>query len=293
MTAACLAILSSVFFGAGDFLGGFAAKRVQLLFVVMANQIAALATMLLAAILLSNFALSGRDFAFATAAGLSTAIGVPTLYRALSIGPMSVVAPVTALVAIVLPVLYGILSLGETPSGLTIAGFVLGGLAVFLLGGGDKVVDLFKPTEFAPARTVLRAFAYSLAAGLCIATFYVVIKQCSAGSGLWPIVAARVVSTAAIAGVAGVKARKEPVQWPSPPFVVLVLLSGSLDGAANGLYLLAARGGDLGVAATITSLYPATTILLARYLVGERLSLPQAIGVFSALAAIVAIVAPL
>ena len=102
MTAIVFAILSSVSYGAGDFLGGVAAKRAELLFVVLVNQIAAFICLLLAAYLLSPFWLPPQDLALAAVAGLTTAIAIPALYKGLAIGPMSIVAPVTALVPILL-----------------------------------------------------------------------------------------------------------------------------------------------------------------------------------------------
>jgi uncharacterized membrane protein len=292
MTSAFFAILSSICYGTGDFFGGVAARRADLLFVILVNQIAASAILLLSAYLLSPFLLSSRDLALAAAAGLSTAIGIPMLYKGLAIGPMSIVAPVTALVAILLPVAYGMLVLGEAPGWLTLVGFAVAGIAVFLLGGGAKIVEVFKPAARTPA-TALRGFAYALAAGFCIATFYVLMKRCSPESGLWPLVGARAVAMTLIAGLVGLRHRARPIVRPAARLVNFILFSGVLDGAGNAFYLVAAHGGTLGVVSTITSLYPATTILLARYVLRERLSLPQAIGVCSALAAIVTIISSL
>ncbi len=289
MTAAFFAILSSVCFGTGDFIGGVAAKRTGMIFIMLANQLAALATLLLVAWIASSFWLSRSDLELSVLAGISTSIGIPLLYRGLSIGPMSIVAPVTALVAILLPVIYGIAALGEAPAWLTLLGFVIAGLAVFLLGGGDRVFDALRPAN-GRRTTPLRAFAYALGSGICIATFYVAMKRCSAESGLWPLVAARCVAGLLIASLALVRRGHQPIGWPGPGLASLVLLSGALDGGGNAFFIAAAHAGDLGVVSTITSLYPATTILLARYALGERISLPQAAGVVSALVAIAAII---
>lgn len=289
MTPALFATLSSLCFGAGDFFGGVAAKRAELMFVILVNQIAAFMCLFVAAYLLSPFHLPTQDLALAAVAGLTTAIAIPALYKSLAIGPMSIVAPVTALVSILLPVAYGLVILGEAPNWLTSAGFSAGGCAVFLLGGGDRMIEIFRPA--AAARPVaLRGFAYALVAGLCIAAFYVLMKRCSPQSGLWPLVIARTVAMTAMAGLAGLRHRRKPIVRPEPRLAIMVVASGALDGLGNAFYLLAAHGGALSVVSTITSLYPATTILLARYVLGERISLPQAIGVCSALAAIVAIV---
>jgi uncharacterized membrane protein len=289
MTAAIFAILSSITFGSADFLGGLATRRAALIAVMLGNQAAAFLTLLLAAAIVSPFWLPPHDLALSILAGISTSIGIPMLYRGLAIGPMSIVAPVTALVAMLLPVLYGMAILGEAPPNLTLLGFALAAVAVFLLGGGEKLFESLRPTVVRQA-TPLRAFAYALGSGSCIAIFYVATRSCSAESGLWPLVGARLVAFIAMAALALIRRRDQPLAWPGALLLVFILLSGSLDGAGNAFYIVAAHGGDLGVVATITSLYPATTILLARYALAERISLAQTIGVVSALAAIVAII---
>ena len=289
MNAAIFAVFSSISFGAGDFLGGLATRRMALIAVMLGNQAAALLALLILAWIVTPFFLPPHDLALSILAGISTSIGIPLLYKGLAIGPMSIVAPVTALVAILLPVLYGIVTLGEAPPALTLSGFAIAGMAVFLLGGGDKLFDALRPSGERPA-TPLRAFAYALGSGTCIATFYVATRNCSPESGLWPLVAARLVALIAMAGLAFLRRGQQPLAWPGALLALYVFLSGALDGGGNAFYLLAAHSGELGVVATITSLYPATTILLARYTLGERISLPQTVGVVSALAAIAAII---
>jgi uncharacterized membrane protein len=289
MTAVIFAILSSITFGSADFLGGLATRRAALIAVMLGSQAAAFLTLLLAAAIVTPFWLPPHDLALSILAGISTSISIPMLYKGLAIGPMSIVAPVTALVAMLLPVLYGMAILGEAPPGLTLLGFALAGFAVFLLGGGEKLFESLRPAAVRQA-TPLRAFAYALGAGSCIALFYVATRSCSTESGLWPLVGARFVALIAMAGLALIRRRDQPLAWPGALLLVFILLSGALDGAGNAFYIVAAHGGDLGVVATITSLYPATTILLARYALSERISLAQTIGVVSALAAIVAII---
>ena len=289
MSAAILAIFSSISFGAGAFLGGLAAKRAPLLLIMLGNQIAALAALLVAAYAANPFFLSSADLKLSIIAGLSTSIGIPLLYKGLAIGPMSIVAPVTALAAILLPVLYGILALSEAPAPLIYLGFALAGLAVFLLGGGERFFSALG-TGKGKQGTPLRAFAYALGSGLCIATFYVATKRCSGESGLWPLVVARCVALCVFTSIAVARRRQEKLAWPGARLAIFVFLSGALDGGGNAFYISAAHAGDLGIVATITSLYPATTILLARYALGERISLSQAIGIVSALVAIAAIV---
>jgi len=289
MTAAIFAVFSSITFGSADFLGGLVTRRAALIAVMLGNQAAASLSLLLAAAIVTPFWLPPHDLALSIVAGISTSFGIPLLYKGLAIGPMSIVAPVTALVAMMLPVLYGMAILGEAPPALTLLGFALAGLAVFLLGGGEKLFESMRPAATRQA-TPLRAFAYALGSGSCIAVFYVATRSCSAESGLWPLVVARLVALIAMACLAGIRWRRQPLVWPAASVIALILLSGALDGGGNAFYIIAAHSGELGVVATITSLYPATTILLARYGLGERISWAQTIGVISALAAIVAII---
>lgn len=289
MTAAIFAVFSSITFGSADFLGGLVTRRAALIAVMLGSQAAAFLALLLAAWVVTPFWLPPHDLALAILAGFSTSFSIPMLYKGLAIGPMSIVAPVTALVAMLLPVLYGVVVLGEAPPALTLLGFALAGIAVFLLGGGEKLFESLRPAAVRQA-TPLRAFAYALGSGSCIAVFYVATRSCSAESGLWPLVVARLVALIAMACLAGIRCRHQPLAWPGALLLAIILLSGALDGAGNAFYIVAAHRGDLGVVATITSLYPATTILLARYGLGERISLAQTIGVVSALVAIAAII---
>src|SRR5262249_44636441 len=226
MSAAILAVLSSISFGAADFLGGLAAKRAALIFLMLGNQFSALAASLVVAFLVSPFWLSLPGVALALLAGITTAVGIPLLYKGLAIGPMSIVAPVTALAAILLPVLYGIFALGEAPALLTFVGFAIAGLAVFLLGGGDR---FFSPSGAGSGRrgAPLRALAYALGSGICIATFYIAMKHCSAESGQWPLVIGRAVALTVYLGVAALHRRRETVAWPGAGLAVFVFLSGA------------------------------------------------------------------
>ncbi|HEX8693093.1 MAG TPA: EamA family transporter [Longimicrobium sp.] len=270
-----LALASSLFYGAADFLGGLAARRTATLPVVVVSQLAGLLLLLAVMPLLAPAAPAGTDLAWGAAGGVAGGVGVGLLYHALSISAMSVVAPVTAVCAIAVPVVAG-LALGERPGAGALAGVGLAAVAIGLIS-----------REPAPDRPVLlgatgRGVLLALAAGLAIGAFYVALERTAPAAGLWPLVAARATSVAMLAAVALAARRR---LRPDRGALRIILAGGALDMLANLLYLLAVRQGLLSVVAPLASLYPAATVLLAWIVLGERLHWFQGLGLaFAALA---------
>src|SRR6267378_3926066 len=131
-----------------------------------------------------------------------------------------------------------------------------------------------------------RSLVIALASGVAIGAFFVCLARAGSASGLWPLLIARAVSTVALAVIA--RLARVPLVVPRA-VVPVVVACGALDVLANALYLIAVREGPLGLVATLASLYPASTVLLARVVLGERLRPVQSIGVACAAAAIVMI----
>ena len=123
--------------------------------------------------------------------------------------------------------------------------------------------------------------------GVAIGFFYLALARTGAAAGLWPLVAARAVSVSLFLGLA--VAGRQPLRMPARPLTI-VLGCGVLDMAANALYMLATRRGALSAVVTLASLYPASTVLLARVVLGDRLSGRQVVGIVSAFVAVVLIV---
>jgi drug/metabolite transporter (DMT)-like permease len=195
---------------------------------------------------------------------------------------MSLVAPVTAAWAAIVPVAVG-LARGERLHPPTVAGILLALVAIVLVSQAEP-----EPSMPAAGRHGLRrSLALAVASGVVIGFFLVCMDFTARGSGLWPLVAARAASLA-LAGpvllVRRVPLPRERATW------TLVLGSGFLDMVANILFLLAVQRGMLSVVATLTSLYPASTVVLARFVLGERLRPIQAGGVACALLAVLLIV---
>lgn len=279
-----LALLSAAFYGAADFAGGFASRRASMFSVVTISQFTGLVSLLLLVPLLGPASPQTTDFAWGAASGIAGGVGVGLLYRALAIGTMGVVSPTTSVCAVVIPVLASLLR-GERLPWLVGAGIVLAVVAIVLLGQESAHPD--HPAPRPPQYGLPSGMWHALASGVAIGVFFLFLANAKAQAGLWPLVAAKFAGVPCFAVI--VLVTRSSFR-PPPGLAWLVVGGGVLDVLANVLYLLATRYGSLAVAVTLSSLYPASTVLLARVVLRERLSLLQLIGMIGALAAVVLIV---
>jgi drug/metabolite transporter (DMT)-like permease len=271
-----LALAAATIWGSGDFLGGVANRTAPLLSVLVISQAVGLIGMAIVAVIVGGTPTRG-DLAFGAIGGLTGGAGVAMLYRGLASGSMSLVAPITGVVAVVVPVAFGVGG-GERPALLQYAGIVLAAAAVSLLsGGGGRAAHLTRGT-----------LLLAVGAGVAFGLFYVAIAKTSTGANLWPLVAARGASVAALAAVATV-ARRAPRFGAANP--LLIVGAGVLDVSANALYLFAVHGGLLSIVAVLVSLYPVSTVLCSMVFLKERLRSPQVAGVAAAVAAVILITA--
>lgn len=269
-----LALASSVLYGSADFLGGWASRRGPVLAVTAFSQALGLAALAVGAVL-AHGSLQREALLWGIGAGLSGSVGVVLLYRALATGTVSTVAPIISMIAIFVPVATGLLA-GERPGVLALAGIALGVVAVTLIGAGEGGGG-------ARAFPTRGAFATAVTSGVFVGGFLVCIGRIPAGSGLWPLVVARGTGTVAI-GLAlllrpGAKTVPRPL-WPA------LVGCGVFDVSANLLFWLATQRGALSLTATLVSLAPASTVVLAQLVLRERLAWLQKAGVAVAMAAI-------
>ena len=278
--AVLLGLTSALVYGAADFLGGLASRRSSAYAVVVWSQFAGL-ILLLAAVAVMGDPLPGRaDLAWGVLGGIGGGGGVVLLYRGLAMGRMSVVAPTAAVGGASLPVLVGIL-LGERPSPLALVGVVVALAAIVLVSSSSIASEEHRINRTPPG------LFEAIGAGIGFALFFVSLDNVAIEAGLWPLLAARVsIVVAAVAGVA----TRSPLR-PARADVGSIVLVGIADMLANLLYLLASRRGMLSIVAVLVSLYPASTVLLARVVLGERLSVRQAIGLVVAAIGVVLIAA--
>lgn len=279
LLAVAYGLASAAVWGAGDFSGGLATKRGNVYMVVTLSQLVGLVCLLALALLLEGTLPPARDLLFGALAGLAGVIGILALYTGLARGRMGVVAPMTAVLSASIPVIVGIVTEGIPPV-LVLVGFGLAVTAVWLLSGGGKA-DGIRRDELGLA----------LLAGLGFALFFVFIDQLSTGVIFWPLTAARVASVPLLLLFILGRRQWQGVTTARLPHSLLpiIALSGILDSGGNYFFALATQSGRLDIAAVLASLYPASTVLLARLILKETLGSRQWLGVGVALIALVLI----
>ncbi len=264
---------ASLSWGTGDFSGGLASRRAHVFSVVLAAYLVGLLLLPVLALAWSEPLPSWRDALWGASAGLVGTLGLTAFYRSLAIGRMGINAPITAVLAASLPIIFTAFTQG-LPRPLQLAGFVLALLAVALVSR--------------PARASGRPEGLGLAllGGLGFGSFFILIGQVSAHAIFWPLMAARL--TSLLFMIVFMRIRGEQM-LPKKSVFPLILIAGALDVAGNVFFILAAHAGRLDVASILSSLYPAVTVLLAAIILRERVSRIQAVGIALALGAILLI----
>jgi drug/metabolite transporter (DMT)-like permease len=273
---ALLALGSSLAWGCADFIGGIAARRVGPLRVMLLSYPVGAVLLTVIAFALVPGVVNAEILAWSVAVGLSGSLAIFLLYAALAIGPMGIVSPLTAVGSAAVPVLAG-LARGEMLTPLILIGMFLATVAVILVS-----------REPGPHRSVTtRALLMSAGAGFFLGLCLTGLGLAPAESGIWVSALGRWIASVAVLGIALIVLTRSRPRISSPYPWALAIAAGALDGVANGFFQLAAQQAELVIVAVISSLYPAATLLLARWLLSERLSRSQALGVVLALGAIV------
>ncbi|MEE9416304.1 MAG: EamA family transporter [Acidimicrobiales bacterium] len=278
MLAVVLAALSGLSYGAADFSGAFASKDNDATVVTVWMQVVSLLALLLA-LLVMRPSTSSSDLAWGALGGLGAALGLTTFYKALALGPMSVAASITALVSAAIPVLTGF-ALGDRPSAITIAGIALAIPAAVLVsvgGIGAKGTSILLPPreQFVARSSANQTRVLAIIAGLGFGLFFIALSRTSGDTGLFPLLGARIASIAALSVVLTASRSWSGVNRKAWPVVVV---AGLLDFGANSFYLLALDSGSFTWVAAISSLYPVSTVLLARIVLNERIAALQIVG---------------
>ena len=259
LLAVALALGSAGLWGAGDFAGGVATKRSPVWTVVVSSQAVGLLLVLVLAVVSREVLPAVQVIAWGVAAGLAGAIGVTALYGALAAGEMGLVAPISGVGAAGIPILFGLL-LGERPTTLQVTGMVGGLLAVGLASG---VARGGRPTGIGLA--CIAAVGFGL--------LFILFRQAGATAVFWPLVAARGGSVGLLGF--GCLTTGRPLVPSGDRAMSLVILAGSFDMIANGLYILSSQRGMLSLVVVLASLYPVVTAFLARLILTERLAIRQ------------------
>lgn len=272
---AALALLSSLTWGVADFMGGIASRKRSVLQVLVIAYPVGAVVLTGVAIFVVPGELSRETFTIGAIAGAIGATAIGCLYVALKRGPMGIVSPITAVMSAAIPVFFGLLN-GERLNLLAVIGMFTAAIAVILV---SQEVNAHQKIAFS-------TIAISLTSGSLIGTYLTLIGTSSDDSGIWTATIARWFSSILV--LAAVLATVRKFERSSYPWL-LVIISGVLDAAANGIFQIATQNGMLAIVAVLGSLYPATTALLARFILHERLHKIQITGVVLALAAAVAL----
>ena len=296
MLTILLSLVSAAGYGSSDFAAGLATRRASVI------RVTVLAEAFSVAVVGAALPLSGADLpspqavAWGSVAGLAGVAGAMALYLGFRHAAFSVAATLSAVGSAGFSVLAGLL-LGERPTVLALVGIALALPAIAGVSAsahepeGEEAADPSPPSPANPAitgrRWVPAGVSYGLVAGACFALLFIGLNQAGAASGLWPVFCSQ---AAALVAVAGVAVFTRDLHLPEAGGGRLAAVAGLTGGPGTILFFLATHHGLLAVAAVITSLYPAVTIMLARVLLGERLTAVRLAGL-SLAAASVALIA--
>ncbi len=276
LTAVFYGLAAAASWGAGDFSGGVATKRSHVYVVVLLSHIVGLVGLLALIGLLGEPFPAMRDMWIGALGGLAGAVGVVALYTGLSRGRMGVVAPLTAVITGIVPVLFSLFNEG-LPQIHQLIGFGIALLAVWLISNENGPVGLRWSDLRIPA-----------VAGLGFGLFFISIDQVSDNAILWPLVGARAASIIMMFILVLIV---RPGKIPGKGQLGIIALVGITDTVGNAFFALATSLGRLDIASILGSLYPATTVLLAWFILDERLTRRQGVGVAAALASVILIAA--
>ena len=301
MLTSFLGICGAFIFGAGDFLGGLAAKRISAIRVTGVPALSGLLFLLLLYPLVGG-AVSPGALVWGALSGVSGALAISLIYASLAIGPMSILSPLTAIIGAIVPAAVGIGG-GRHFAVTGYIGIVLVLVAVVLVG--------FVPEKGA-VRPSLRGLSMAAGAGLMVGAFFILIDNAPHDSGIVPLIANRLVNsslmgvTVLVLGLVSRRRRLRPVLVNGAVrpksgaslgsgssvgvgnlrlAILLAAACGVVDVSANILLIYGIHLGEVTLMAVLTSMYPAGTILLAAIVLRERIAPVQVVGLVLALAA--------
>lgn len=273
LTSPGLSLSAAISWGAADFSGGLAAKSTNAIRVVALAHAVGLVFMLSLALITREPIPRLTSLLWGLVAGLIGGIGLAAFYKALAIGTMGINAPLSAVITAVLPLIFSLWTQGF-PHAIQLVGFALALLSIWLITTQPGATERSKGLGLAAI------------AGIGFGGFLLFIQLAGSEAVFWPLVSARAASALLMTTIVFVSRNG----WaPSRSVVPYILVAGVLDSGANALFVAAAQRGRLDVAAVLSSLYPASTVILARFVLNERLSRVQSVGMITALIAVVLI----
>jgi drug/metabolite transporter (DMT)-like permease len=266
--AVFIGLLVAACFGSGDFLGGLGSRRVATVSILCLAQLVAVVGAVIFALVFHGEP-TGRDLAFGAVAGAFSVVALGALYQGLALGRMGIVAPITAVVAACIPVIWG-LATGESPSAVSLAG-----VGCAIAAGGLIAHEHDTATGGSG-----RALVLALVAGVLFGWSFVFYAESRDDSGFWPVLTGRgaavvMVLTALVATGATLRVAT-PERW-------MATGAGALDVAATVLLLVAVREGLSSLVAPVAALGPAFTVGWAWAALREPIARLQVAGLALAL----------
>jgi drug/metabolite transporter (DMT)-like permease len=295
--AILLSLVSAAGYGSSDFAAGLATRRASVIRVTLLAEGVSVAVVGVALALTGSDLPSPQAAAWGSAAGLAGVAGALALYLGFRHAAFSVAATLSAVGAAGFSVLAGLL-LGERPTALALIGIALalpaiaGVSASARVPEGEEAAGTSPPSPGKPAITGRRwmpaGVSYGLVAGACFALLLIGLNQAGSGGGLWPVFCSQV---AAVLAVGCVAAFTGDLRLPEARGGRPAAVAGLTGAPGTIFYFIATHHGLLAVTAVITSLYPAVTIMLARVMLGERLTAIRLAGLSLAAASVALIAA--
>ncbi|HTL42510.1 MAG TPA: EamA family transporter [Pseudolysinimonas sp.] len=278
---AILGFVSAVVYGASDFLGGLASRRMSALLASFLGFVVA-AVVSAVAVLIEQPVWSTDAVVLGALAGVAGSVGTWALYACLAIGPMSVLSPGVAAIYAILPAVVGIV-LGERFPPVGYAALLVAVVAGILLAATPESGQGRRPSG--------RGLAYAALSGVAFAGYIIAIDATPAESGLVPLLVDLLVGGLLfVAALVWGRIRRGPAELAGlrdRRAVLLAVVAGALLVAGNIMLVVGLHLGDLAVMAVLNSLYPLGTVLLAIVLLRERLTVLQGVGIGLAIAAAV------
>ena len=273
MTPVLLSLAASCCWGVADFIGGLQSKRVAIPVVLAIVEGTGLVLVLVVIAATGEPFPGGRAVVLSLVGGVAGVLALGCFYRALSIGTMSIVAPISA-TGVALPVIVGI------ATGDRLSALVSAGLAVTVVG----VILASREAHEDAGRAAAGRLSIGLAliAAVGFGSYFVLSDAAADDSIVWFLVLSRVIPVPALIALASWRG----MSVPAPRTALLLAVGGTLDCGATGLYALANTKGALSIVAVVGSLYPVMTVVLARAVLGERIRPVQGVGVAAALAGV-------
>ena len=260
-----ISLCAALFYGIADYSGSRGARIANSASVTFVGQAAALALLSIYLLITWTTPPPMESWMWTAGGGFGGAIALVAFYQAMSKGSMTVIAPITAVIGLSVPVIAGFLQ-GERPKTIAWVGIAIAVVAVALVGDVLDQHDL--PTS-------MNAIWMAIAAGFGFGMIFVCMAHASHDHGVWPLFGQRMVSVPTVAVLAFSQSRNLGVPKRAFGFA---LIAGLLDTSANGLYLLATHTGMMSLVSVITALYPVSTVVLAMKFDHERLHRSQTVG---------------